>query len=180
MAYWLRLFASVLSGLSIGACAANPVVVEQWADPFRQTLENASYRIVFEPLKKSGKTFRTFSLTLENKTSGDIEIDWNRTRYVHNQRHMGGFVFTGIDPAQTKAGTIPADRVTAGETFQREIAPQRLIAFAPMRDKAVAAGKAGISAGPLPEGRSGIALSLRVDGKDVRENLAVDIAGGSY
>jgi hypothetical protein len=174
----LRILVSVLFFLSIGACAGKPVVVEQWADPSGQVIEKASYRIVFEPLKKGGKSFRTFSLTLENKTAAEIEIDWNQTRYVHNQNIRGGFVFAGIEPEDTKAGTIPADKVAGGETFQRELAPQRLLAFATMRDKSVAPGQSGINAGPVPEGRNGIALVLRIDGRQIRENLAVNIGRG--
>jgi hypothetical protein len=178
MKRWQKILVSVLFFLAIGACAGKPGIVEQWADPSSQTIEKASYRIVFEPLKTGGKSFRTFSLMLENKAAAEIEIDWNQTRYVHNQNIMGGFVFAGIGPEDAKAGTIPADKVGGGETFQREIAPQRLLAFAAMRDKSVAPGQSGINAGPLPEGRNGIVLLLRMDGKEFREHLAVDIGRG--
>lgn len=178
MKRWQRILVSVLFFVSAGACAGKPVIVEQWADPSSQTIERAAYRIVFEPLKTGGKSFRTFSLTLENKTAAEIEIDWNQTRYVHNQNIRGGFVFAGIEPKDTKAGTIPADKVGGGETFQREIAPQRLLAYATIRDKSVAPGQSGINAGPVPEGRNGIALLLRMDGKEFREKLAVDIGRG--
>ncbi len=117
-------------------------------------------------------------MTLQNKTAAEIKIDWNQTRYMHNQNNSGGFVFAGIGPGDAKAGTIPADKVGAGKTFQREIAPQRLLAFATMRDKGVAPGQSGINAGPVPEGRNGIALVLRVDGMQIRENLAVNIGRG--
>ena len=157
------------------ARALTPVPVGERANPVVQTLENASYRIAFEPKKTGGNFFRIFALTVQNKGSGDIEIDWNRTRYLYEGKEAAGFVFQGITPADVSAGSIPSDVVPGGGTYFREIAPHRLIAFAPIRDKSVAPGESGISAGPLPGGRNGISLALRKDGKLTRETLEVSI-----
>jgi hypothetical protein len=175
MKRWMISVSVVLLFLA-SACATTPVPVGERATPAMQTLENASYRIVFEPQKTGGNFFRIFALTVQNKGAGDIEIDWNRTRYLYEGKEAAGFVFKGITPADVSAGSIPSDVVPAGETYFREIAPHRLIAFAPIRDKSVAPGKSGISAGPLPGGRNGISLALKKNGKEIRETLEVSIA----
>lgn len=179
MEYWQRLLVSVMVLLSVGACAAKPTVVGQRAEPPSQTVERESYRLVLKPMKKGGNFFSSFLLTLGNKTATTIEIDWNRTRYILDGKNAGGFVFAGITPSDVKAGTIPSDAVSAGETLQREIAPARFIAFAPYRDTSITPGKKGISAGPLPDGKSGISLALQLNGREIRENVAVDIRGGN-
>jgi hypothetical protein len=174
MKRWMVSVSVVLSFL-VSACATTPVPVGERANPAVQTLENASYRIAFEPKKMDGNFFRIFLLTVQNKGAGDIEIDWNRTRYLYEGKEAAGFVFQGITPADVSAGAIPSDVVPAGGTFFREIAPHRLIAFAPIRDKSVVPGESGISAGPLPGGKNGISLTLRKDGKEIRERLEISI-----
>lgn len=174
MKRWVASVSVVFLLLAV-ACATTPTAVGERAEPAVQTLENPSYRIAFQPQKQGGDFYRTFALTLENRSAEDIEVDWNRTRYLYEGKEAAGFVFKGISPADVKAESVPADTVKPGETFRREIAPHRLVAFAPIRDKGVAPGKSGISAGPLPGGRSGISLFLRQGGREIRERLEVTI-----
>jgi len=159
------------------SCAAPQRPTRHIADPPMQTIETEHYRISFKPLKKDGNFFVAFLLEVQNKAAGEIEVDWNRTHYLLEGKNHGKFVFAGIPPADVKAGTVPPDKIESGNTLQREIAPQQLLAYAAIRDKNVRPGKSGISAGPLPEGRNGIHLVLSMEGKDYRQNLILYIEG---
>jgi hypothetical protein len=143
--------------------------------PEIQTSGNAYYDIQFEPLKKDNNFFEFFLLTVSNRSDQDLEIDWNQTRYIYNGKLYGGFAFEGISPDDIKNSTIPCAVVPKGSRFSKEIAPIKLIAFVPLRDKRLSPDHSGISPGPLPAGENGIFLVIRQNGKEVREKIAVNI-----
>jgi hypothetical protein len=155
-------------------CASTPA--KSWTStPAIQNLENQYYEAQMEPLKRDHKFYVVFRLTVTNKTDKSLEIDWNKTRYSHNGRNGGGFVFKGIDPEKVKNFTIPPDVVSAGATFSKEIMPYKLLARAPIRDQTVGAEESSISPGILPAGKNGIYLVVRQNGKEVRTKIEVNI-----
>ena len=148
-----------------------PIIV-QVSTPAIQTAENPYYEIQFEPLTRESRVFVSFRLTIINRTDRNLEIDWNKTHYIHNNRSLGIFVFKSIRPQDIKDLTIPPDIVPARGTFSKEISPYRLIARAPFRE---GINEPSISPGPVPIGQSGILLVVRQNGKEIKEKVKISI-----
>jgi hypothetical protein len=145
------------------------------SSPVNQTFQNQYYEAQFEPLKKNNNFFEMFRLTVINKSDKNLEIDWNKTRYLYNSHIRGGFVFRGIKPEDIKNLTIPSDIVPAGKTFSKEIAPAKLVAWSPYRDRSVGKNESGISYGIIPDGENGIYLVVRYNGREMREQITLTI-----
>ena len=78
--------------IAIG-CAPTLVSI---STPQIKTVENSYYTAQFEPLAEGKNYFDSFRLKMINKTRENLEIDWNKTRYIYNGRDIGVFVFKGI------------------------------------------------------------------------------------
>jgi hypothetical protein len=141
--------------------------------PEIQTVENSYYSVQFEPLSEGKNFFEGFRLSITNKTSNDLQIDWTKTRYLHNGQDVGIFVFKGIQPKDIKNLTIPPDIIPAGHSFSKEITPLKLLAREPITGKGNQAGK--ITPGPIPNGKNGIFLFIRQNGNQIKENITVNI-----
>jgi hypothetical protein len=141
--------------------------------PEIQTVENSYYTTQFEPLAEDKNYFDSFRLKVANKTRKDLEIDWNKTRYLYNGRDIGIFVFEGIKPESIKNLTISPDIIPAGQSFTKDISPFKLLAREPLTHKGVNAGK--ITFGPIPNGENGIFLFIRQNGNTIKEKMAVKI-----
>lgn len=141
--------------------------------PEIQTVENSYYTTQFEPLAEDKNYFDSFRLKVVNKTRKDLEIDWNKTRYIYNGRDIGVFVFKGIKPENIKSLTIPPDTIPAGQSFTKDISPLKLLAREPLTGKGAKAGK--ITTGPIPNGENGIFLFIRQNGNTIKEKMAVKI-----
>ena len=153
-----------------------PMPMKTWtSSPEIQTTGNQYYEAKLEPVKNDYAFFEMFRLTVENKTDNNLKIDWNTTRDIFNDRARGVFVFKGIDPEDIKNLTIPADTVPPGAKFAKEIAPAKLVAFAPLRDRTESAAKSGFSPGVIPEGKNGIYLVIRTPEQEMRDNLTLNI-----
>jgi len=153
-----------------------PAPVKTWtSSPNIQTTGNQYYKAELEPVKSDHAFFEMFRLTVENKTDNNLEIDWNKTRYIFNGQARGVFVFKGINPEDIKNLTIPADTVPPRAKFSKEIAPAKLVAFAPIRDRSVSAAKSGFSPGVIPEGKNGIYLVIRTPEQEMRATIILNI-----
>ena len=144
------------------------------SQPVVQETANPAYEVRLEPITLGHHFFVMFKLEITNKTDKNLEIDWNQTRYLYKGRSHGVFVFKGIDPKSVK-NAIPPDIILPGETFSKEIAPFKLVAWAPIKDKSVKAGQRGISPGVLPAGQNGIRLVVIQDGKKIVAKMTVEI-----
>ncbi len=142
--------------------------------PVAQKAANPAYEARLEPVTKGHDFYVMFKLEITNKSDKNLEIDWNRTRYLYNGRSHGIFVFKGIDPKTVKTA-IPLDIIPPGVTFSKEIAPLKLVAWAPIKDNSVKAGQVGISPGVLPAGQNGVFLVLIQDGKKIVTKMTVKI-----
>ena len=168
-----RIVLIVMTGfaLMIGTgCAIQKVWI---SSPTIQTAGNSYYEARLEPLTKDYKFFVSFRLTITNKTDKDLEIDWNKTRYIYNGRLHGGLIFKGIKPEDIKSLTIPADIIPAGHTFSKVISPFILLARAPIRKRDTS--EPAISPGIMPTGENGIMLVVMLDGKEIIEKMSVSI-----
>jgi hypothetical protein len=145
------------------------------SSPAIQNAGNDYYDAKLEPLTKAHDFFVSFLLSITNKTDKNLEIDWNKTRYILRGRSYGVFVFKGINPEDIKNATIAPDVISAGKTFSRVISPYKLLARAPIRDRGKTASEAGIHPGILPNGENGILLVVRQNGKEIVEKMMVII-----
>ncbi len=153
-------------------CVASTV----WrSTPTVQNAENEYYEAHLEPLTRGHKFFVSFRLSITNRTGKDFEIDWNKTRYIHNGRRYGVFVFKGIKPEDIRNSTMPPDTVLAGVPFSKVISPFKMLARPPLRDPGVEATESTIYPGILPTGENGILLVVRQNGKEVVEQMSVSI-----
>jgi hypothetical protein len=167
---------AVVIGLIISMGVGCAPVMVSVSDPAIQVATNPNIEVQFEPLKQGYRSFVAFRLTVENKTKNQLQIDWNKTRYLFNGRQHGLYVFRGIDPEAIKQQTITLDIISPQDVFTKTIAPQKLIAYVPIKDRhKLAVGESAFSGGPVPIGQSGILLVVRKDGEEIKERLTVDI-----
>jgi hypothetical protein len=160
----------VIVGLT--ACAPTWVTT---SEPAIQYANNAVYKLALEPRKKGFNYYSFFNLTITNISETPIEIDWNRSLYLFNDKPARGFIFQGVTADQIKAGTIPMDTVLPGAEMTKNIAPLRLITWAPVRDKSVTPKGTRYNAGAMPDGKNGVLLYAIQDGKTLRQAISVSI-----
>ena len=72
--------------LILGGCTA--ATYEYTSMPASQTLTTEFLRVGFTPEKSRGNYYSWFELSVENLSSGPIEIDWNRGR-CHSVGRLG-------------------------------------------------------------------------------------------
>jgi hypothetical protein len=170
-------FIIILLLLLLIGCAPRQVI---WtSNPSVQAFNNQYYEAKLEALKKDRKGeynfFVMFHLTVNNQTEKNLEIDWNKSRYIYNDYIRGGFVFRGIKVEDIKNSTIPFDVVSPGQSFSKEIAPVKLITWARLKDRSIGKDESGFSPGVIPEGENGIILVVRQNGQEVREKITLTI-----
>ena len=146
------------------------------SDPEIQLVETSIYDAQFQPLKNENNIFVAFNITVINKTQQDLVIDWNRSRYIHDGRGRGPFVFKGIDPETIRNETVPPDIIPPKGRMSKRIAPFRLIAFAPLGNPGVGIATQGIAAGKIPAGENGIFLVARQGEREFRKKITVLIS----
>ena len=168
---WSVIFLSVL----LVSCASAKRIKGWMSSPSIQTGENSYIATQLEPVKKDKKFFVAFRLSVKNKTGKTLKIDWNKTRYLHNGRPYGGFVFAGIDPATIKKGSIPPDTIAPKTTFSKEIFPVNLVAFTPIREEVLNKKGRGLYPGPIPAGESGMDLVITKNGQEITLKSTLNI-----
>lgn len=167
----MRIGSVVLLLLFLAAC----VPAKTWiSSPSTQQVKNADFSARLTPLKRDKKHFVSFRLFIDNKTDQNLKIDWNQTRYLCNGKSYGKVVFPNIDPASINK-SIPPDVIPARGTFDREVFPLKLVAFAPMREEILDKKGQGLYPGPLPEGKNSINLMVQKGDRLMRQRITVDI-----
>lgn len=145
------------------------------SSPGIQSSGNPYYTARLEPLTKDHKFFVSFRLMVSNKTGKSLAVDWNKTRYIHNGRTRGVFVFQGISPDDIKNSTIPSDIIPAGERFAKVISPYKLLARGPISDRSKGITAPNMYPGIMPNGENGILLVVRQNGKEISEKMTLNI-----
>ncbi|MBW2251304.1 MAG: hypothetical protein JRF60_11915 [Deltaproteobacteria bacterium] len=166
------LFTIGLAITIISGCAPAKVWI---SNPEIQTAGNPYYEARLEPVTGKYSFFVSFHLTVTNKSDNQLEINWNKTRYIQNNRRFGVFVFRGIKPEDIKNLTIPPDIIPAGDTLSKVISPYKLFAHAPIRSSTKGKAESRINPGIIPNGKNGILLVVRQNGKEVVEQMSVNI-----
>ena len=162
-------FYTVFTLFIMSGCAPTRIWI---SSPAFGKVENQVFNAQFLPLRNDKNFINEFRLVVWNKSDKDLEIDWSATRYIHKGRDLGRFIFEGID--ENNVNNPPPDIVPAAGNLLWVIAPVRLIAWKPMKSNV--RQTSGFSAGPVPEGESGIALVTRHKGQLIRETLTVNIS----
>ena len=145
-------------------CSRAPWVIK--SDPLVQKIDNKLYTIDFTPSDADSYGYRAFSLTIENKTDKDIELNWDRTFYLQGGQTKGGFLFEGIFLRDMNAPK-PPDILFPKKTFSKTIFPNALATFNKYWRH-----------DPLPNGENGIYLSLIIENAELREKLTVNVFTG--
>ena len=154
----------------VASCAPSPTL--RWTSaPEIQTARNEYCDAQLEPVTSGkGPFFDSFRLVVTNRTDKDLEIDWNRTRYVESGIRHGGFVWEGIDPKQVRDASVPPDMISPGSTLSRVIFPHRKIAYAPGYQRGWT-----LQGGLIPEGENGIDLVVKQNSRVIRHRITVRI-----
>ncbi len=111
----------------------------------------------------AGNGYKSFQLLINNNSGSDIELDWNKTLYILNDQTYGGFMFGGVR-YMTRDSAKPPDVILPGSLFKKTIWPNYLVFYSK-----------GWYHAFFPEGRNGIYLTLRVEGKKINEKLFIEI-----
>lgn len=127
-----------------------------------------------KPLKLDKPYFTVFELTVHNKTTIPLEINWNESQFVYGKKELGIFVFTGITPEDIKNKTIANEVIAPGDTMVKQIVPAHTVAWTPLR-LAGNADESSFSPGVLPKGTNRISLRFLQNSRTWRQILSVKI-----
>ena len=153
-------------------CATVPVYT---SNPATHTFQNDVFVGELEPQLASGKNyFDSFRYVFTNISNTDLQIDWQNTFYLHNGEKFGrwGVDELTIEQLQEKE-ELPLVTVAPGNTLSGLIFPLRLSARSTLAEKT--GDDAKISRGIIPEGESGMLLTVRQGGREIREELKFSI-----
>ena len=126
------------------------------------------------PIKMDKPFFVAFELTVRNTSSTVLEIDWNRTRYTHNQKNSGLLVFKGIQPEALKSRTLPSEIIPPGGQMTKILSPARTIAWGKLSSK-TQFNQPTFEPGILPQGNNGVSLFLIQKDRQWTQPLTVEI-----
>jgi hypothetical protein len=109
-----------------------------------------------------------FTLQIKNKTSRDLEVNWNKTLYIARGQTSGGFMFEGV-VYKDRSNPKSPDVVFGNGTFSKSIWPNNLVEFS--------SGKyGGWRNENMPSGENGIYLTVNIDGKEITQKLITNIS----
>jgi hypothetical protein len=149
-------------------CATVPVYT---SNPATHTFQNDVIVGELEPILASGKHyFDSFRFVLTNRSNTDLQIDWQNSFYLLNGKKFGrwGTEDLTVEDLQRKEKP-PLVTVAPGNTVSGLIFPLQLIARSSLSQKTGSAPT--ISRGIIPEGESGLLLTVRQGGREIREEL---------
>lgn len=153
------------SNLFFVGCASTPKTELRHSS--KATASNEHFVVTMEPVYEYS-SFVAFKLSIQNKESQPIEIDWNRTQFIENGQTRGGFMFEGMRYVEMNAAKQP-DIVLANSSFSKTIWPIARVERASTwwhdrilpRDQFI--------------GTYGISLLVLAGERQVRENITMQI-----
>jgi hypothetical protein len=143
------------------------------SNPGVQRVSNEYFNAELEPQLKPGQNFfATFRFAMTNKTKKELQIDWENSYYLLNDRRNERFLWEGVTwDGLKEIRSKPLIPVAPGDTITIVIFPKKLVG----RGSVMTTGRVQYTQGALPEGENGILLNVRQNGKVVREKMVVDI-----
>ncbi|MFC1764189.1 hypothetical protein ACFL6U_19215 [Planctomycetota bacterium] len=139
------------------------------------TAENEWFRAQWQPEKKGRASFVAFRLTIENKTTEELVVDWNRTQYLLNGRTHGVLLFETYEPGYLRGTTTVLETIPAAGRLEKVTAPAEMVAFSPVKYQDQIASEDVMSPGPIPAGRSGIRLVVVKGEQETTKDIYVAI-----
>ena len=163
----VRLFSlCVVAAIGLAGCAALTPV--KWkSTPAAAVAETDAFRATLTPACSEYMGCESFILSIENRSSDNIEVNWNKTLFVLNGQTSGGFMFEGVVYKDRNAPK-PPDIVFAGSTMTKSIWPNNLTYFS-------SGHYGGWGHETIPQGKTGAYLTLMIDGKERSEQLLVTL-----
>jgi hypothetical protein len=119
---------------------------------------NDTFDVHIQPIKVKKPYYVGFQLTVKNKTSSALFIDWHRTRFIHDGKDQGNFIFKGIYPDDIEKG-LPKESLAAGALISKPIYPIMTIVSMPKGD-IVDQEVSNFSPGILPVGTNAALLAI--------------------
>ena len=148
------------------------------SSPPMQTVSTSSFEVKLEPLKAEGYDYyNRFRYQFNNKTNGDLVIDWSETFYLRNGKKYGHFGWKGLTfDVLREVKKEPKITIAPGKRDATELFPVKLIGWKEdgVRMKATTP-EAGFTLTPLPEGENGMSIAVIEDGKLLRKKILVNI-----
>jgi len=168
-----KILLNVIVVCSVFALAGCAEVEVYTSNPRVQVVINEYFAAELEPQLKPGQVFfSTFRFVLTNKTNKELQIDWENTYYLINDRRNGRFFWEGVTwDGLKEIKSKPFIPVAPGDTFTSVIFPKNLVG----RGSAMTTGGVQYSQGVLPEGENGILIIVKQDGMVLREKMVLTI-----
>ncbi len=151
--------------LTFGCVTPGPKYI--WKiEPYSQKVKNEYFSATISPTAYSSYRggYEAFDLRIKNKSSVDIELDWNKTLYIENEKTNGGFMFEGVVYRDRNNPKHP-DIIFAGSEFRKTIYPNNLVTF-----------YEGWHHYKIPSGQNGIYLTIRVKEKEINEKVVLNMS----
>ena len=167
----LRIHLIAISLLFLGCAHSTPVIY--FSRPEVRKVSSEAFDAQIVALKLDNPFYVAFQLTVTNKSSQRLEIDWNKTRYLVGSNDYGLFVFQGIDPESVKSG-IPKEPIPAGGTLSKQISPLKTLGFK-SRHEVQKPGQSNFYPAILPNGINAVALVVVQGAREWKEVLTVQI-----
>jgi hypothetical protein len=173
----IRYWRLVVMFLIFTGCASTTTTVPVYtSNPATHTFQNDVLAGELKPQLAPGKNyFDSFRYEFTNISNTDLQIDWQNTFYLHNGNKFGrwGKDDLTIDELQEKK-KLPLVTVAPGNSLSGLIFPLRMIARGTLAE--VTDNDPKISRGIIPEGESGMLLTVRQGGREIREELEFRIS----
>jgi hypothetical protein len=145
------------------------------SNPTTQKVENDLFEVELEPHLASGKNyFNSFRYVFVNKSDKDLVLDWEKTFYLKNGKRFGHWGWKGMNIEQLKeVEAQPLITISPGDTISDLIFPLRMVARRNYTE--IARDEPKVDLGIIPESESGMLLTVRQGGKEIRETLICTI-----
>lgn len=122
----------------------------------------------FFDIELTTTNYVSYDLTIKNKTHEDVEIVWDKTQYIDEKNSpSGGFMFGNESYSEDKDTPKNPTIVFADDSSTKTIYPTPL-AYWHWRN--------GWNHDWLPRGKSGVYLTLRSNGEEIKHRLYVNIS----
>jgi hypothetical protein len=149
-------------------------------EPAARQVNSAHFDVLLQPQLAAGNTyFNSFRFVITNKTDKPFSVDWDDSYYLLDGRRQGHFGWLDMSVDQLRElQKNPVSIVAPGETRAGVIFPIQYIDRKRLRDGASpgsgdTVGQALL--GALPEGATGMELTVNLGGDTVRETLTLQI-----
>ncbi len=144
------------------------------SDPPFRSVNKDLYSITLTPSRQDRYRYKAFDLVIENRTTENIELVWDKTLYISDGQTAGGFMAEGV-----LYGTLY--KVSYGKNNELK---QSDIIFPKIQYKKTIYPNILTSYheywyhNTMPNGEVGIYITLKVNGKEMHEKLLVTIFAG--